>query len=418
MNKKKFHLILLVFTILSLAILIGIQINWMLKSARMQEMQFKYAVSIVMNKAMEQLSNDKTICEDLYNCLSDEKAQFCVFFSRNQHVFSGLDSLIRKELKNFDIDLNFEFDLVEKGIISTCPSTKNVFFHEDMKSYFPESDYELSIRFPEKNDFIRAQMGSIFISSIALLILVSVSITLIYKLLEHERKLSRNIIDFVNNITHEIKTPITNIALASKIISKHKSIESDEKLSAYTKVIINENRSLKEKVDVMLKATLIESGIPFEITEFNILEEIRNVANTFAVQVSEKNGSINLHKSGEDFMISGSMDMFRIAIGNLIDNAIKYNNNSPEIIINIVSKANVLKITVSDNGKGIPQKDISRIFDKYFRVNNGNRHDTDGFGLGLFFVKSIINKMKGNITVTSKVNKGSTFTVKLPVACN
>ncbi len=418
MNKKNHHLLLLVFTILSITVLLGIQINWMLKTARMQETQFKHAVSLVLSKTVENLREDKAICAEITNCLLDSGTQSCSFTNQNRIIVSGLDSLIRRELKSLNIDLDFEFELVEKGTLQVCPSQKNIYINKTLDGVVPETDYELSIRFPEKKEFIKAQMGSIFISSIALLMLVCASIVLIYRFLEHEKRLTRNLIDFLNNITHEVKTPLTNISLASNIISKHPSIETDSKLSSYVKVIRTEHQRLKEKVEMLLKATLLESDIPIEETFFSADDEISGVVSVFDVQIHERQGQISVCKSGNNFLLSGNVDLFRIAIGNLIDNAIKYCFGNPHIKIDLISRGNHLKISVADNGIGISQKHLPRVFDKYFRVRNGDTHSVDGFGLGLFFVKSTITKMKGHVTVTSEQGEGSVFTLKIPLVCN
>lgn len=418
MKRNKVHLLLMVFTITSLAALVGIQISWILKTARMQETQFRHAVALVLNRTVENLSNENAICAELANCLRDSNMHSCAYINQNRAVFSQLDSLIRYELQNLNIELDFEFEVIEKGTVQVCPSKKNVFVQKTLDGVVPNSGYELSIRFPEKKEFIKAQMGSIFISSIALLMLIGISIVLIYRFLEQERRMTRNIIDFVNNITHEIKTPLTNIALASSIISKHKAIESDEKLSAYARVIRTEHQSMKEKIDIMLKATLMESDIPMEVSEFLADEEICSIVDSFGVQLNAKQGSVSIRKQGDVFTLSGNVDLFRIAIGNLIDNAIKYCKSAPEISIDIESKGNYLRIAVTDNGIGIPQKNLPQVFDKYYRVKNGDVHDYEGFGLGLYFVKSIVTRMKGHVFVESTPGKGSVFTLKIPLVCS
>jgi two-component system phosphate regulon sensor histidine kinase PhoR len=414
--KSKIHLVLLLITIISLAVLVGIQISWMLKAAKMQEDQFKQAVSLVMNRTVENLASNKVFCNELAGCISEGEIQSCFAINHNRIVFKSLDSLIRNELRNLNIDLDFEFELVEKGTVQECPYKKNVFVHKNLENIAPNSGFELSIRFPEKKEFIKAQMGSIFISSIALLLLVCVSIVLIYRFLEHERRLTRNIIDFINNITHEIKTPLTNIALASSIISKHEVITADEKLVAYTKVIRNEHKNMKDKIEMMLKATLLESDIPMEINQFSAYEEVCSVVDTFSVQLDQRQGRISIEKSGDNFMLLGNADLFRIAIGNLIDNAIKYCSVEPEIKVELDSKGKQLRICISDNGIGIPKKHHSRIFDRYYRVTNGDVHCIDGFGLGLYLVRSTVTKMNGQVDVSSTEGKGSVFIIKLPLA--
>jgi two-component system phosphate regulon sensor histidine kinase PhoR len=335
---------------------------------------------------------------------------------RNQAAWARLDTIIKNELQSYNIDIDFDFDIVEKGTAIPTTMSRHMFIHDDLYEALKESGYELRIRFPQKSDFIKAQMGYVFISSIALLMLVSVSFLLIYKYYKREKKLTTNIIDFVNNITHELKTPLTNIALANSMISKSTAIQKDEKLWMYSNVIKDEHKRLKDKVDVLLKTTLLENEKPINVEIFDADVEVKFVANTFLVQLTERGGSISIGKTGENFNVKGNIDMFHIAIGNLIDNAIRYSTSSPEISILLSSQNGILKIAVTDNGIGIPKGELPNIFDKYYRVTNGDVHNSDGIGLGLYIVKSIVLRMEGQITVSSELGKGTEFTIKLPLA--
>jgi len=416
MRRKNLQLALLILTITSLVLLVGIQINWILKSARMQEAQFNHSVTLAMNRIVENLSQNQEICQEMNNCLRAGNSHSCYLLMRNQMEWASLDTLIRNDLQYYNINLDYEFDIVEKGVIAEPVSNGNIYKNGNLEKVLNNSGYELRLRFPERSEFIKAQIGYIFISSIALLFLVSVSFILIYKFYRREKKLTGNIIDFINNMTHEFKTPLTNISLANSMISKNEFVERDEKLASYTKVIRDEHKRLKDKVEVLLKATITDSGQSTGTETFNAAEEIKNVADSFFVRINERNGSLKINSSGANFSILGNIEMFQIAIGNLIDNAIRYCNKPPVININIGSFREIVTISIEDNGIGISKDNIPQIFEKFYRVPTGDIHDNEGFGLGLYFVKKTISQMKGTISVSSQAGDGSIFKIELPIS--
>ena len=415
MKRKKFQLILLILTITSLILLVGIQISWVLKSARMQEAQFNHTVTLAMNRIVENLSNNQAICQEMNNCLRAGKAHSCLLLMRNRMEWADLDTLIRNDLKYYNINLDYEFDIVEKGPDVALTSGGETYINDNLEKVLEQSGYELRLRFPEKSEFIKAQVGYIFFSSIALLLLISVSFIIVYKFYRRERKLTGNIIDFINNMTHEFKTPLTNIALANGMISRNEVVKKDEKLTSYSKVIKNEHQRLKERVEVLLKAAISETEQPLNNELFDAAAEIRNVADTFSVQINEKKGSIVINTSGNNFTLSGNIEMFQIAIGNLIDNAIRYNMNVPVITFNIEFAKDTLVIRITDNGIGIGKENLSQIFEKFFRIPTGDIHDYEGSGLGLYFVKNTVLQMHGKIRVSSQIGNGTTFTFEFPV---
>jgi two-component system phosphate regulon sensor histidine kinase PhoR len=415
MKRKNFQLILLILTITSLILLVGIQISWVLKSARMQEAQFNHTVTLAMNRIVENLSNNQAICKEMNNCLRAGKSHSCLLLMRNRIEWADLDTLIKNDLKYYDINLDYEFDIVEKGTNVSLTSSSETYINDNLEKVLEQSGYELRLRFPKKSEFIKAQIGYIFISSIALLLLLSVSFIIVYKFYRRERKLTGNIIDFINNMTHEFKTPLTNIALANGMISRNEVVEKDEKLASYTKVIKNEHQRLKERVEVLLKATISETEQPLNHELFDAASEIRYVADTFSVQIKEKKGSIIVNTSGNTFTLSGNIEMFQIAISNLIDNAIRYNKNAPVITIKIESAKDTLVIKITDNGIGISKENLLQIFEKFFRIPTGDIQDNEGFGLGLYFVKNTVVQMHSKIRVSSQIGKGTTFVIEFPL---
>jgi two-component system phosphate regulon sensor histidine kinase PhoR len=333
---------------------------------------------------------------------------------KNRSEWASIGTIIRNDLKFYGIDQNFEFDIVDKTSDSISARKNNVYFTSNLEDVLNRAGFELRLKFPDKSDFIKAQIGYIFISSIVLLLLISVSFLLIFRYYRREKRLTENIVDIINNMTHEFRTPLTNIALANSMIAKNELVEKDEKLSSYSKIIKTEHNRLKGKVEELLKTSFSDS-VKAASNEIIIVNEvIDNVIKTYEVQLKSKNGKIDFLKPEAGLLVSGNLDSFHIAIGNIIDNAIKYNAGNPEINILLKSADNQIFIEISDNGIGIPREYQSQIFDKYFRVPTGNVHDSNGFGLGLYYVNDIITGMGGKIEATGTVGKGTKFIIEIP----
>lgn len=416
MKKSKFQLTLLIVTLACLVALVGIQINWILKAARMQEAQFNHSVSMAMNRIVENLARDQAICKEVGNCLRRGNSNSCYLMMKNREEWSNMGSMIKSDLKYYGIDLDFEFDIVNIKLGSENRTNSSVYFSDDLERALQQSGFELRLKFPEKSDFIFAQIGYIFIFSIILLILVTLSFIMIFSYYKKEKRLSENIVDFINNITHEFKTPLTNIALANSMISKADSVGRDEKLTFYSGIIKTEHDKLKQRVEELLKTSFSETGMPLFNECIDVSLVLENIIETYSVQIKEKGGSFTFKKDGGTFNITGNLDLLHIAMGNIVDNAIKYCKTSPEINILLTSKNDTIGIEISDNGIGIAKDQQTHIFEKYYRVPTGNIHENEGFGLGLYHAKNIVTKMGGKIQITSSKGKGSIFSLEFPVS--
>lgn len=417
-KKSKFQLMLLILTLACLVSLVGIQIIWILKAAKMQEAQFNHSVNMAMNRIVDNLAMDQAICKEVTNCMREDKGGSCYLMMKNREEWKGIGSMIRNDLKYYGINLDFEFDIIDSKVNKNNNANKSVYFSNDLEKALQQTGFELRIKFPEKRDFIIAQIGYIFIFSIILLILVTLSFIMIFGYYKKEKMLTENIVDFVNNMTHEFKTPLTNISLANSMISKAETVENDKKLSFYSHVIKTEHDKLKQRVEELLKTSFSETGMPLFNESIDVSQVIENVIETFSVQISEKRGSFSFQKEGNNFDIAGNVDLFHIAIGNIVENAIKYCKSSPEINILLKSKNRIIVINISDNGIGIAKDQQTQIFDKYYRVPTGDVHDNNGFGLGLYHVKNIVTKMKGKIRVSGSKGKGSSFSLEFPISEN
>jgi len=382
----------------------------------MQEAQFSHSVEMAMQRIVENLSRNEAICSEVNNCLRHGGNESCMLVMKTREEWEGMKSLIRKDLDFYGIGLDFEFDIVGADIASNIPRAKNIYFSNGLEELLEKSGYRLSLRFPEKRDFIVAQMSDMFIFSLILLFLVTISFIIIYNFYRRERLLSESIVDFVNNVTHEFKTPLTNISLANSMLSKNEKVENDEKLSFYSSVIRTEQIKLNEKVEKLLKTdfALIDKSQTSE--EIDVSTAAEDIAETFRVQVEQKGGRISIEKAGRRFTVTGNTDLLFIALGNLVDNAVKYSGQPPEILVRLGSKDNRLVIVIEDNGPGIAREFRDKVFEKYFRVPAGNTHNVDGFGLGLYQVRGIIAGMKGSIRISNRKEGGLAVTIDLPLA--
>jgi len=219
--------------------------------------------------------------------------------------------------------------------------------------------------------------------------------------------------DFINNITHEFKTPLTNIALANSMISKNEHVSGDEKLHQYSEIIKSEHKKLTNRVETLLDIARIENGKTGFCETIDVCNIIKCTAESYQVQVQQLNGKIILDKVADKCLVNADKEQFQIVISNLIDNAIKYCDKKPEIIIRTSNKGNYVIIEIEDNGIGIKPEHQKQIFEKYYRVPTGDLHNVKGFGIGLSTVKAIIESMNGDIDVHSKLGKGTKFIIKL-----
>jgi two-component system phosphate regulon sensor histidine kinase PhoR len=416
MKRSGIQLIILFLAFGALVALTAIQFSWILKAARLQEAQFNRSVDMAMQRIVENLSRNEAICSEVNNCLRQGMNESCMLVMKTRDEWESMKSLIRQDLNFYGIGLDFEFDIVDAGQASQNPRTRNTYFSNGLEEMLEKSGYKLSLRFPQKRDFIIAQMGDMFIFSMLLLFLLSISFIIIYRFYRRERLLSRSIVDFVNNVTHEFKTPLTNISLANSMLSKNGKVENDEKLSFYSSVIKTEQTKLNEKVEKLLKTDFADFDKPQTSELIDAGAAADDIAETFRVQVEQKGGRIAIEKVGSRFTVKGNIDLFHIALGNLVDNAVKYSGHPPEIMIRMSAGDNRLIIEIIDNGPGIAKEYRDKVFEKYFRIPASNINSVEGFGLGLFQVRSIISGMKGNIKISNRKGQGLSVTLDLPLA--
>jgi two-component system phosphate regulon sensor histidine kinase PhoR len=333
-----------------------------------------------------------------------------------------LEKIIRKVLNKNGVDLDFEYAVTKWNTIPAYTS-RNYCSDADSKHYkvqlfsddfFSKSNF-LTIYFPLRKNFIYKSLGFMALSSIILTLMIVISFTFTIYIIIRQKRLSEIRSDFVNNMTHELKTPISTISLASQMLGD-KSIPNESKnIDNLSAVITDESRRLGFQVEKVLQTAIFNKGkLKLKLKEANIHEIITSVINNFSIQIKKMNGLIipSLHAENPVLFI----DVVHITnvLSNLIDNAIKYCTQDPEIYIETQNSKGYLIIIVRDNGIGISQKEQKHIFEKFYRISTGNIHSVKGFGLGLSYVKKVIEEHKGYIKLESEPYQGTVFKLFLP----
>jgi two-component system phosphate regulon sensor histidine kinase PhoR len=275
---------------------------------------------------------------------------------------------------------------------------------------------QLTISFPRKYEFLFYSLWPLLISAVVFSIVMVIGFIYVMRTVLTQKKLAEIKSDFINNMTHEFKTPIATISIANESLKNPKVYSSPEKLDYYTSVIRDENKRMLRQVEGMLQMAQLEKGeLKLKHELLKMEEVVEEAINSSLLSVENKNGKIALDVTEEIAPITGDRNHLINVISNLIDNSIKYSNEAPQIVVSIKNNLDNIAIAVKDNGIGMTKEVQKRIFDTFYRATTGNLHDVKGFGLGLSYVRAIIEQHQGTISVESEINKGSTFTIQLPI---
>lgn len=336
-----------------------------------------------------------------------------------------LDSLISDELKTKGINTEFEFGVFSPArnfmpIQKTGKYPKELLnkgftfalFPTDM---FSSPDY-LMIFFPNEKRFLITQLWQILSTSIVFIIIIILSFAYTVITILKQKKISDIKNDFINNMTHEFKTPISTISLACEALGDKDIIKSDSLYNNYINVISEENSRLGNMAERILQSASLEKGqviLKKELIDIHaiIIETINNIH----LQVEKKGGSIKTQLRADSFTVEADKVHITNVIFNLLDNANKYSPVTPEILISTENSYSGILISVKDNGTGISKANQKKIFEKLYRIPTGNVHNVKGFGLGLSYVKTIIEQHSGKITLESELNKGTNFIIYLSI---
>jgi two-component system, OmpR family, phosphate regulon sensor histidine kinase PhoR len=443
---KRFRInAVIILGVLSLSSILLVQLLWVRKTIEIQSTSIaiqQKSDSLNLKEFSEQTNLAlRNVLNVISNAIEDSSEHYGAIKQLNVNQFKVdiiqeldsyyLETLLKKALYNQNIHEDFTFGiydcftnqltfsklykftddslytLVNNNIIGLDSARLNL---KNDGHYFTVFFPNVQIKLPQNTVFLSPW---IYISAIVFLVLIffGFSLATIIK----QKRLSEVISDFINNMTHELKTPIATISLSSEMIMRLEIKDDLEKAKKYAGIIFKENKRLETQVERVLNISTLDSeNTTLNKKSLDFHELLFEVKDTFDFNQLANGGKISIENNASIFVIQADPIHITNVVYNLLDNAVKYCTSPPEIIISTKTEKKYLVVEIKDNGIGIRKEDLKMIFDKFYRVATGNIHDIKGFGLGLFYVKLIINEHNGTIDVKSKVGEGSTFTIKLP----
>ena len=340
-----------------------------------------------------------------------------------------LDSLLQAELLNKGIDIGYQYAVLdnesEELLFMTVSREVDEVNHYDLyksdlkASLFPndiigESAF-LAINFPDKSSYLIKKVWSTLLSSGVLSLIIIFCFAYSIHTIVKQKRLSEIKNDFINNMTHEFKTPIATVSLACEALQDNEIVSTESMRGRYLGIIRDENKRLAGQVEKVLQMAILEKNKPkLKLENLDIHQVIDNAIEKIQIQVDKKGGTIKkLFSANKTELLADQVHMTNI-VSNLLDNANKYSRENPRISISTTNNNLGVYVKVADKGIGMSKEAIRNIFNKFYRVPTGNLHDVKGFGLGLAYVKNMVEAHGGTISVASEPKKGSEFTIFLP----
>jgi two-component system, OmpR family, phosphate regulon sensor histidine kinase PhoR len=337
---------------------------------------------------------------------------------------SQIEASLSEKLSSRGVGIPYEYAVYEMG-------HKPIFSSENFNEYeqcryfrrslFPSSVFNRSIYisfyFPQERLLLRKSMGIMGASSLTITLFIIIMFSLTLYIMFKQKRLSEIKNDFVNNMTHELKTPISTISLASQMLNDRSISEEQKNLGHISKIIETESKQLGYQVERVLQMAIFDHGeLKLKIESVDIHDIIETVAQNFLLQMDKRGGRLEFHPEADQTLVKGDLMHLTNVISNLMENALKYTTRIPQISISTHNETGHVIVSVADNGMGISKEDQKRIFEKFYRVPTGNVHNVKGFGLGLSYVKLIVEEHGGTIKIKSEPNKGSRFDILLPLS--
>ncbi|RUT80075.1 sensor histidine kinase [Ancylomarina longa] len=398
-------------SVIVLLLLLLIQFSWIRRARSLNEEQFNHRVGLALHESVDEFTKDLQSCQKMKEYMSKSKYDAhdsALLKSEVEH----LDSIIKEQFKNYQIQSPYTIEVLS----TEDEQPKSKCFYFSLRKALSHDKAILNVYFKKREKNLMDSMGSMFICSIILILILCVLLGITIFSLIRDRKILSRTTDLINNIAHEFKTPMATIALASKMLGREKVSANKDKVNHYSNIISSENNRLGVQIDQLLKLSNIERGdLKLNFNSFHLHDLLEDCCESLSMQVAEREGSLKFNKFASQELIYGDRDLLQNVFCNLLDNAVKYSPNTPQIELMSKNINGSLLVSISDHGIGMTNEVQKHIFDRYYRASTGDRHDVKGFGIGLSYSKMIIKAHNGSIKVNSKKNMGSTFTVELPI---
>jgi two-component system phosphate regulon sensor histidine kinase PhoR len=437
---KKIFPIITFLTLLSLLGLIFFQIKWIESAKDIKEQQLSERINMATAEAAEKLMVEKSILPNTRKndlLFPSEKRPLDFFkhsvlqrFSKeeiNDIVRNSLDKYLRK-------DVAFEFAVAQNSLMGEEIQSENFSKYaidtiNNIQHVIPlvaasGSNMEnlsveefLVVIVPNEGSIVLKEIFWFIMGSILFTLIITTAFYITIRSLLKQKKLSEIKSDFINNMTHEFKTPLATISLAVDALKNEKVAGDKEKTQYFTGVIKEENKRMNKQVEAILQAALLDKQeVQLNLKKHDAHSLITSAVNNMTLPIQEKNGVLDINLDATNDLIMADEVHFINFVNNLLDNAVKYSKENPFIRLSTSNAGNQFKIKIEDNGIGMNKETLNRIFEKFYRAHTGNIHNVKGFGLGLSYVKTMVNAHHGTIKAESTLGKGSCFTISIPIA--
>jgi two-component system phosphate regulon sensor histidine kinase PhoR len=414
-----------IFTVLSVLLLLGMglmQWAWLRQAYRLEDRDFDQRVRSALRAAGQRLiqfnANPNRLTLQPVERVAGNYYTVQINDVINPTV---LEAFLRQEFDRHDVRTNFEYgvyDCVKNRVQYggfVC-ATRNCDSSTALRYRFPQTggqNYYFGVYFPEKRGYVLGQLGSLTLSTAVLSVVVLFFACALWVIFRQKR-LAELQADFVNTLSHEFKTPISTLLIAGEVLAKPD--QSPERRQTYAALLRSEIHRLKTHVDTVLQTARLprsSEGLKRELVNIHVL--LRQLGDSLQSEFEAQNGTLTLRLDAEKPVVSADRLHLTNVFRNLADNALKYTNRPPELLFSTENHRNALLVRITDNGIGIAEKHRKRLFDKFYRVPTGDVHDVKGFGLGLYYVKTLVEAHGGRVRIQSRVGEGSTFEIQLRI---
>jgi two-component system, OmpR family, phosphate regulon sensor histidine kinase PhoR len=397
------------------------QLYWVRRAFDLKEDEFERTVNAALFNVANQIFDINNTPSPAANPVRQVSTNYFIVMVNGEVDSKLLEFLLRSEFEKRNIKVDFEYGVydcssekMKYGDYVPLQTAKEKVTNQKLPSWNHYA-YYFGVQFPNREAHLLNQLGIWSFSSFVLLIVIVFFAYTLFVILKQKR-LSEIQKDFINNMTHEFKTPISTIALSTEVLKDPNIVHQPERLLNYTTIIEKENTRLKQQVERVLQmARLDKEDIGLKKETIDIHQVIQDAIRNSSHALDDKRGHITTSLEATRFQSEADRLHITNVFNNLFDNAIKYSKDIPEIEVHTENLNGSILIHVKDNGIGISSENQKRVFQKFYRVPTGNVHDVKGFGLGLSYVRTIVEAHKGSVRLESELGKGCKFTIILPV---
>jgi len=402
---------IIVSAALALICIILVQAYWLINAYDLTKRAFEEKAHMSLLNVAEQMAQLNQVQLSSMDVVSQIADNYFVVNIRDAIDANSLEYYLKKEFESVSLPVDFEYGIYD------CETNQMVYGNyvglkegRQMKSILPTYDefvYYFGVRFPDRDGYILKNLWIPILFTAILILSIIFFAYATYGILK-QRKLSELQKAFINNMTHEFKTPLTSIQISSKVLLDDVVVHSNERLQQYARIIGDQASRLTQQIERVLQiASMQKSDLNLKLDQLDLHETIRHIVSQLESRITEEMVSITLNLTAQDTLIRADQLHLSNVIHGLVDNAIKYSDRMPTIAIRTIQEGRRISLLVADKGIGIAPNDLKQVGQQFYRVPNGDIHDAKGFGLGLHYIKGVVEKHGWDFQISSQLGEGT-----------